>query len=318
MATVSFVVPAYNEQRYIGETLESIRVYAQDIEHEVIVVDHGSSDDTVSIARERNAYVYNASTGTVGMLRNIGVTHAKGEILVFIDADITLTQEWKDHFPSVIHKLTSHSHMVTGSQCEIPKAAHWISRSWFNTPRSERVTYIGTGHLVTTKNLFQSVGGFNPALATGEDYDFCMRARRAGAIIVAQPTLRVLHHGVPTGIGAFVRRERWHGLGDWVSIDAAVHSKVALATLLFALLHVTFVIGCVWFVAKGEAAVMTASLLGITSLCGVSAIRKYWRTGTGAVLLNTLVFYLYYWGRMLSLFMALRRRNNHKHSRHAQ
>jgi glycosyltransferase involved in cell wall biosynthesis len=83
---VSVIVPAFNAERWIAETLTSIR--AQTYEPvEIIVVDDGSSDSTPSIAGASGATVLRTQGGGPGGARNAGLAHAKGEFIQFLDAD---------------------------------------------------------------------------------------------------------------------------------------------------------------------------------------------------------------------------------------
>ena len=92
--SISVIVPAYNEERYIGETLNNLN-WAKDyllkrkgISTEIIVVDNGSTDSTVSIALSSGAKVIKESQSNIARARNVGANGASGDLLVFIDADV--------------------------------------------------------------------------------------------------------------------------------------------------------------------------------------------------------------------------------------
>ena len=91
---VSVVIPAYNSSKWIGETLES--VLAQDYApFEVIVVDDGSTDNTVDVVRrfgERVRYVFK-SNGGQGSARNVGIRVAHGAFIAFVDSDDLWTKK---------------------------------------------------------------------------------------------------------------------------------------------------------------------------------------------------------------------------------
>lgn len=312
MPDISFIIPAFNEARYLPATLQSIRQHAPPaLTYEIIVVDHASTDDTVALARAGGAQVYSQKTATIGALRNLGVRHAGGAVLVFIDADVTLTPAWGAAFPAVLADLLRHERRITGAKCDVPDDCAWISRYWFRDARAQtRPTHLGTGHLITTATLFRAIDGFDEKLETGEDYDFCARARGHGADIVAQPKLRVLHHGVPAGVAAFVRRESWHGRSDWASTAAVLKSKVALLTLAFIALHAGLLLGLAF--SRGFA---LASAGAIVALCAVSSLAKYRRSDWRTVGVNIVTFYFYYFGRALSLWKVWRQRNMETHHR---
>jgi glycosyltransferase involved in cell wall biosynthesis len=86
---LSFVVPAYNEERAIGATLEAINAAIARLGEscEVIVVDDASTDRTADIARAHGARVVTASNRSIARTRNDGARQASGDYLFFVDAD---------------------------------------------------------------------------------------------------------------------------------------------------------------------------------------------------------------------------------------
>jgi glycosyltransferase involved in cell wall biosynthesis len=86
---LSFILPAYNEERYLAATLGALREAMADIgtAHEVIVVDDGSTDATAEIATAHGAQVLRVEHRHIAATRNAGARHAQGGLLVFIDAD---------------------------------------------------------------------------------------------------------------------------------------------------------------------------------------------------------------------------------------
>ena len=94
LPVLSVVVPAYNVRAYIGECLDSL--LASTLRAlEVIVVDDGSTDGTLDIARQyaardRRVKVFTQTNSGQGIARNLGVGHARGHFLTFIDADDTV------------------------------------------------------------------------------------------------------------------------------------------------------------------------------------------------------------------------------------
>lgn len=91
MPAVSIIVPSYNAERYIRETLESIRAQTLN-DFEVIIVDDGSTDDTFGIAKEYEREdprisVIHQDNSFAGVARNNGMARATGEYLYFLDSD---------------------------------------------------------------------------------------------------------------------------------------------------------------------------------------------------------------------------------------
>ena len=86
---ISFIVPAHNEEAWVGRCVSAIRNGAESLgePHEIIVVDDASSDATASIARQQGAQVVRVEHRQIAATRNTGARQAHGDILFFVDAD---------------------------------------------------------------------------------------------------------------------------------------------------------------------------------------------------------------------------------------
>src|SRR5262245_55271050 len=86
---LSFIVPAHNEQAYLGRTLQAIHESALDTgrNYEIIVVDDASTDETANIACQLGATVVAVNKRQIAATRNAGAGAARGEWFFFVDAD---------------------------------------------------------------------------------------------------------------------------------------------------------------------------------------------------------------------------------------
>lgn len=84
---ISIVIPAYNEEKYIGKTLESIKKLNIPVgwELEIVVIDGSSTDDTAKAAKSFGAKVYTEPHKSIGFARQEGLKHASGEIVAFTE-----------------------------------------------------------------------------------------------------------------------------------------------------------------------------------------------------------------------------------------
>jgi glycosyltransferase involved in cell wall biosynthesis len=212
---VSVIIPALNEERVIGKCLESLtRLDPLASGFEVLVVDNGSTDDTVTIARTfasvLDLRVLQAAKVTISALRNLGASHARGRYLAFLDADCLAPAGW---LSEAVSAFSDHPPAVLGAHYRIPPGSSWVARAWYahHGVKSGSVSYIPGGDIFIARSDFESVGGFDPTLETNEDYEFCQRARAAGLAILALAPLAVCHLGTPQTLRDFYRKQRWHG-----------------------------------------------------------------------------------------------------------
>ncbi len=247
---MSFIIPTLNEEIHIGGVLDSVREnVAGRYQYEVIIVDNGSVDRTVEIAEKKGALCLQALECSISSLRNLGVSIASYNIFVFLDGDVYLGRDWGEQIGPILERLSSNPDIITGSFYGISKENNWIERVWF-APRTtlSEVNYINGGHLIIHRDLFSRVGGFAPDMRTGEDYEFCTRARKVGARIENVPDLKVIHAGYPKSIKRFFTRERWHGSGDYNSFVTLLSSKPALICLANLCLALICLVGMFFYV----------------------------------------------------------------------
>jgi glycosyltransferase involved in cell wall biosynthesis len=298
---ISFIIPAFNEEKHIGNVIKSIQQIETPFKYEIIVVDHNSSDDTALIADKMSVKVIKKIGGSIASVRNLGVKSSKGEILVFLDADVTLTLKWFQNIENTINELKENIFIVTGSHCNVPENGNWIEKFWFqNYVEEKKTTNLGTGHMIINRKFFDQIGGFDESLSTGEDYDICMKAIKHSGKIKSNSLLRVIHHDYPNNLFQFIKREVWHGKGDVVSLKNILKSKVAVAALMFLALHIFAFITL--FLHGLPQYFYTLPMIGVVTLVLLSSIKKYSHCNFKVIIINTLIFYFYYWGRVGSFF----------------
>jgi len=318
---VSFVIPTRNEREHIGRAIDSIWQNVRGICFEIIVVDNGSSDETVSVASGKGARVLVHPSVTISALRNLGAAEAGGEILVFVDADVSLCPEWPIAFRKALHTLRKNPSIVTGSTYGLPENPSWVERCWYEPVLNRtRVNYINGGHLIVARDVFWRVGGFDETLETGEDYDFCQRARKAGILLVNNQALKVIHHGYPKTLKSFFLREKWHGRGDFHSPAALFKSRPALAALGHMCLLLTVL--SFFLLEKNVGWILAyAGIMG--AVCLAASVRRC-GTFTRCIPTCTVLHWVYFAARGASFFEVVaaalranragRERNSHENS----
>ncbi|NTX06098.1 glycosyltransferase family 2 protein [Myxococcus sp. CA040A] len=184
MPFFSIVIPTYNRARLLEETLAS--VFAQEeTDYEVLVVDDGSTDDTLeNLARlgERVTTLTQVNAGP-GVARNLGIQSARGEYVVFLDSDdlwfpwtlSTYRKVLTDHgMPSVVMGTSTDFHRVeqlrsvTREDPRVMLFPDYLASAGDRTPRTACVLAVRTEAL-------RRVGGFTPLRIVAEDYDLLYR-----------------------------------------------------------------------------------------------------------------------------------------------
>ncbi len=243
--TVSVIIPARNEERVIGRCLESLaRMDFPSDAFEVIVVDNGSTDRTVEVARAfsvvLNMTILQKTNAHISALRNLAASVARGEIFAFVDADCVVPHDWLTQATAL---LAREGMGVVGAHYRIPEQSAWVARAWYGDMEIQKqgtVPYVPGGDLLIKRATFLSVGGFDESIQTNEDCDLCRRIRLRGLRVLADPAIAVTHLGTPQTLADFYRKNRWHGthvfrvfLRDLPALSNARAVLFAFYTLLF-------------------------------------------------------------------------------------
>ena len=232
---ISVIIPAFNEEAYIGETLASLaRAVAclregQAVSAEVIVVDNGSADSTAGVAREFGAAVIGEARHNVGRVRNTGAAAAVGDVLVFVDADTVVPEELLRRVVAALAEPGCAGGAVDTDYRPARLASKIYLRFWRVAGRLAGMAQGATQFC--RREVFHELGGYDETLFMGEDVDFFWRlkrhARRRGGgvsfiedVRVVPSTRRFDRWGLwrtlvwtnPLFILLFRRREGvWHG-----------------------------------------------------------------------------------------------------------
>jgi len=183
-ASVSFVVPAHNEERLLPATLHAIHQDAAQcqIECEIVVVDDASTDRTAQVAAESGARVVSVAHRKISATRNSGARVARGDLLVFVDADTLIN-------PEVLRRAigTVASGAVGGGASvqfdgRVPLYARVLVPALTATMRSMR---LAAGCFVfCTKAAFEKAGGFDETLFGAEEIALRVALRTIGRFVV--------------------------------------------------------------------------------------------------------------------------------------
>ncbi len=181
---ISVIIPTLNEADSIKETLEALKFSAQNVE--IIVVDGGSTDETISIAESFDVKVLRSPRRGRGAQMRAGATAASGDVFWFLHAD---TLPPADAVEKIIEAFAGSN--VVGGNFTIcfdgdERAARFLS--WLY-PNLRRIGLIyGDSAIFVRRAVYETVGGFQP-FPIFEDLDFVSRIKPYGKIVNLSATV---------------------------------------------------------------------------------------------------------------------------------
>lgn len=185
---ISVIVPAWNEEKYLRRCLSSLVKQSYEHPFEVIVVDGGSTDQTVAIAEEYADEVLVKPGLPVGAARNRGAEIAKGHIFAFIDADTMASDQWLKEIARFFHSNPS-AVGVTGPTLPYDGGTIDSVTYRFWTIYLQRILLsTGMPHVIGfncayRKESFLMAGGFDETALMSEDILLAQKMRQFGKIV---------------------------------------------------------------------------------------------------------------------------------------
>jgi glycosyltransferase involved in cell wall biosynthesis len=184
---ISVIVPTLNEEKYLPRCLKSLVNQTWDRPFEVLVVDGGSTDETVRVAKRYADKVLVKPKSPVGAARNLGAKAARGDILAFIDADTIANPQW---LSSVDEAFRENPTIVGLTGPTLPYDGHLsdsITYRLWTIYLQRLLLYLEMPHVIGfncayRRGPFLSVGGFDENSVMSEDIKLAHKIRRYGKI----------------------------------------------------------------------------------------------------------------------------------------
>ncbi|MBN9299325.1 MAG: glycosyltransferase family 2 protein [Filimonas sp.] len=170
----TIVIPAYNKAPSISATILSVK---QQIftDWEVVIIDDGSSDNTQAIVEtflsDRRIVYHKKDNGGVCSARNLGVTKAQGEYLLFLDADDTALPNWLNTFNDLLQS-GNFDLMYCGVSVNKNGA---LSETLPQQVFLKKVGIFLAGTFCVKKKIFEGIGGYDELITYGENYELGFR-----------------------------------------------------------------------------------------------------------------------------------------------
>ena len=180
---ISFVVPAYNEERYLAPTLAAIHEAARAVgePYEIVVANDDSSDATVQVAETGGARVITVHKRQIAGTRNAGAAAATGEWLVFVDAD---TQVNADVVRGTVQALRGGA-VAGGAPVRFDGGPRWVR---WTTPvvvfLFRHVKWAAGCFLFARRDVFEKVGGFDERFYASEEIHLSRALKRHGRFVM--------------------------------------------------------------------------------------------------------------------------------------
>ncbi len=224
--TLSVVICAYNEERYIDECLR--HTCALDYPQlEIIVVDDGSTDATAEIVRRHpRARLVSVAHGGLSNARNAGYAAASGTVVAYLDADAYPSAEWPYYLALGFDSPTVGG--VGGPNVppvDDPVGAHRVARApggpVYVLISDDRAEHVPGCNMAFLKEVLVETGGCDPVYTSaGDDVDLCWKVLDRGWQIGFHPAALVWHHRRPDA-RAYLRQQRGYGRAE--ALVAARH-----------------------------------------------------------------------------------------------
>jgi len=191
---ISVVIPAFNEERLLGETVRSVKTAVaafsrRNWETELIVCDNNSTDHTAEVARAAGATVVFEPVNQIARARNRGAAAASGDWLIFVDAD---SHPGIELFAEVAEQIASGRCLAGGATVKLngryPKAS-MVTRLWNGLSRA--LHWLAGSFIFCEAAAFRKIGGFSSELFASEEIDLSRRLKKLAR--AEQKKIVILH-----------------------------------------------------------------------------------------------------------------------------
>jgi len=193
---ITVVVPAYNEEKYIVKTLESVKNLEHDnFDIEIVVINGSSTDNTEDLASKNGARVITVPKIGIGFSRQKGLQEARGEIVAFTDADSIVPKDWLIKHVELLKKSGAVGSFGPYNVIETDGKtlfSIYINKGYLLLrclPVKLKLFFASGQNIVMWKNKAIDAGGFDKSLKVMEDVDIMLRLARVGKVAWADKVI---------------------------------------------------------------------------------------------------------------------------------
>ncbi|MEM5829439.1 MAG: glycosyltransferase [Candidatus Aenigmatarchaeota archaeon] len=187
---VSVIIPTLDEEKYIESCIKALKAQDYGGEYEIIVADGMSKDKTREIVEKYADKVLLVKKKGVAAGRNVGARKAKGDILLFIDADtvapFNLLREIVGGFKKGVVGVTCPVAPLSASTSEF--LLFWFYNQFMKASLRTKKPQVAGVCVAYERKAFEKVGGFDESMIFCEDYDLSERISKLGKIVCVNST----------------------------------------------------------------------------------------------------------------------------------
>lgn len=191
MPKYSFIIPAFNEEALIAQTIAALKENAREFSggFEIIVANDASSDRTPEIARQLGARVIDVHKRQIGAVRNAGASIATGDVFVFVDADTIVPRETLLEVERLLvdPEIVAGGARLTFDQTP-PFWARLFAKIFLSIYFAARLA--AGGFIFARRDAFTKAGGFDEKYFAGEEIHLSKALKRIGKLcIIGHPVI---------------------------------------------------------------------------------------------------------------------------------
>lgn len=219
---ISFIIPAHNEQTLIAQTIDAIHSTAQEAvdaiaKYEIIVVNDASTDRTAEIARGHGAHVIDVNKRHIAAVRNAGAKIARGDVLIFVDADTILPPQT---LQAALRQLRNGA-VGGGCTMKLDGAIPLLGRAYMKIFMLiwRPLQFAAGCFIFCTRADFEAVGGFDERYFASEEIWLSKALKERGRFVILREHVltsgRKMRLYTPWQLFAISLRLLWKGPKYW-------------------------------------------------------------------------------------------------------